>query len=37
MLLACVACIAHDRKATVREAELYRAIGDVLGCPIPPL
>ena len=37
ILLACVECIAHDRKATVREAELYRAIGDVLGCPIPPL
>jgi len=37
ILLACVECIAYDRKATVREAELYRAIGDVLGCPIPPL
>jgi len=37
ILLACVECIAHDRKATVREAELYRAIGDLLGCPIPPL
>jgi hypothetical protein len=37
ILLACVACIAADRTATVREAELYRAIGDMLGCPIPPL
>ena len=37
ILLACVACITFDRKATVREVELYRAIGDVLGCPVPPL
>jgi hypothetical protein len=37
ILLACVACIMFDRKATVREVELYRAIGDVLGCPVPPL
>ena len=37
ILLACVACITFDRKATVREVELYRAIGDVLGVPVPPL
>ena len=37
VLLACVECITFDRKATVREVELYRAIGDVLGCPVPPL
>jgi hypothetical protein len=37
LLLACAECIAADRQTTVREAELYRAIGDVLGCPIPPL
>jgi hypothetical protein len=37
LLLACAECIAADRQTTVREAELYRAIGEVLGCPIPPL
>jgi len=37
ILLACVECITFDRKATVREVELYRAIGDVLGVPVPPL
>src|SRR5262249_54410234 len=37
ILLACVACIAFDHKATIREVELYRAIGDVLGVPVPPL
>jgi Zn-dependent protease with chaperone function len=37
ILLACGACIASDGKVTVVEAELYRAIGDALGCPIPPL
>ena len=37
LLLACAACIAADRQTTVREAELYRGIGDLLGCPIPPL
>jgi Zn-dependent protease with chaperone function len=36
VLMACAACIAADRKTTVREAELYRAIGSVLDCPIPP-
>jgi len=37
VLMACAACIAADRKTTVREAELYRAIGSVLDCPIPPV
>jgi Zn-dependent protease with chaperone function len=37
LLLACAECIATDGQTTVREAELYRAIGEVLGCPIPPL
>src|SRR5262249_14668201 len=37
VLLACVACITADNKATVREVELYRAIGIVLDCPVPPL
>jgi len=34
---ACAACIVADRKVTVREAELLRAIGDTLDCPLPPL
>jgi Zn-dependent protease with chaperone function len=37
LLQACATCIAADRKITVREAELFRAIGDSLGCPVPPL
>ncbi len=37
LLQACAVCIAADRKITVREAELFRAIGDSLGCPVPPL
>jgi Zn-dependent protease with chaperone function len=37
ILLACSACIAADGEVTVREAELYRAIGDTFGVPIPPL
>jgi hypothetical protein len=37
VLAACAACIAADQQVTVREAELYRAVGDMLGCPIPPL
>ena len=28
--------IAADRKVTERESELYRAVGDVLGVPVPP-
>lgn len=34
---ACVAAIAADGKVTVNEAELLRAIGARLDCPIPPL
>ncbi len=35
LLQACVACVTHDDKVTVAEAETLRAIGDVLDCPIP--
>lgn len=35
-LLACVACIATDNQVTLEEAELIRAIGSALNCPIPP-
>jgi len=34
---ACVAAIAADGKVTVAEAELLRAIGAQLDCPIPPM
>jgi hypothetical protein len=26
----------HDREITVEEVELFRAIADTLGCPVPP-
>lgn len=35
LLQACVACVTHDDKITVSEAETLRAIGHVLECPIP--
>ena len=35
LLQACVVCITHDEKITVTEAETLRAIGDLLGCPVP--
>ena len=34
---ASAACIAHDRSVTIEEAELLRAIGAALDCPIPVL
>ena len=34
---ASAACIAADGKVTVREGELLRVIGAVLGCPLPSL
>jgi Zn-dependent protease with chaperone function len=37
VLDACAACILADRKVTVREGELLRAISATLGCPMPPL
>lgn len=37
LLSACAACIAADRRVTIREGELLRAISDDLGCPMPPL
>jgi Zn-dependent protease with chaperone function/uncharacterized tellurite resistance protein B-like protein len=35
LLKACVTCVTHDGKITTNEAETIRAIGDLLGCPIP--
>ena len=34
---ACAACICADGKVRVGEAELLRAICDMLDCPMPPL
>ena len=37
VLQAAAACIAADRKITITEAELLRAMAASLGCPMPPL
>ena len=37
LLEACATCISADGQITVREAELFRALGDSLDCPMPPL
>jgi Zn-dependent protease with chaperone function len=37
LLQSCLVCITHDDVVTVTEAETIRAIGDLLGCPIPLL
>jgi Zn-dependent protease with chaperone function len=36
LLLACAATVMADDEITDREAELLRAIGDGLDCPVPP-
>lgn len=33
---ACCACVAHDGKTSVSEAELLRAVAAILDCPVPP-
>lgn len=35
VMTACLACLVYDRKVTIQEAELFRAIGAVLDCPVP--
>jgi len=35
LLEACLACMEYDNKITVYEAELFRGIGDAIGCPVP--
>ncbi|WP_028238893.1 M48 family metallopeptidase [Stutzerimonas azotifigens] len=37
LLKAMAACIAEDGQLTVAEAELFRAVAEVLDCPTPPL
>ena len=36
LLGACLECLRHDGKVTVAELELFRAIADAIGCPLPP-
>ncbi len=36
VLGAALACLMHDHAITVEEVELFRAIADTLGCPVPP-
>jgi hypothetical protein len=36
LLEACAATIAFDRRVTIQEGELLRAISDSLDCPMPP-
>ena len=36
VLGAALACLMHDRQITIAEFELFRAIADTLGCPVPP-
>jgi hypothetical protein len=37
LLVACAVVIAHDRRVSVGEGELLRALADALQCPMPPL
>jgi len=36
LMLACAATVMADDRVADREAELIRAIGDALDCPVPP-
>jgi hypothetical protein len=36
LLGACLECLRHDGTVTVAELELFRAIADAIGCPLPP-
>lgn len=36
LLGACLECLRHDGKVTLAEVELFRAIADAIGCPLPP-
>ncbi|XQU07441.1 M48 family metallopeptidase [Halomonas sp. LY9] len=37
LLQSMARCIEHDGRIRPAEAELFRAIADMLGCPVPPL
>jgi hypothetical protein len=36
LLMACVACISHDRWMTLEEFEILRAVADSMDLPVPP-
>lgn len=36
LLASSLICLMHDREITIEETELFRAIADTLGCPVPP-
>jgi hypothetical protein len=36
LLAACLESLAYDDEVAVAEADLYRAIAEALGCPLPP-
>ena len=36
LLEACTATVAYDRRVTLEEGELLRAVADALACPMPP-
>jgi Zn-dependent protease with chaperone function len=37
LLQACATSVMHDQKVSAVEAQLLRAIANVLGCPMPPI
>ena len=37
LLLACAACIGADKEITSEEAEPFRAFGESLDIPVPPI
>jgi Zn-dependent protease with chaperone function len=36
LLAACLECLMHDQRVSAGEVELFRAVADALGCPVPP-
>ncbi|MFO7982550.1 MAG: M48 family metallopeptidase [Desulfuromonadales bacterium] len=36
LLAACLECLTHDESIEVEEVEIFRAVADALGCPVPP-
>lgn len=36
LLAACLQCILHDGIVQGEEVELFRAVADAIGCPVPP-
>lgn len=36
LLAACLECLSHDQVVTPQEVELFRAVADAMGCPVPP-